>query len=57
MTVLLTLFSIVFVFPISCFTVGFKPACKRVGIFVLVGFVVDVLLGTLAFMFTSGYVF
>lgn len=40
MTILMTFFgSIVFVF--SCFTVGFKSAMKRLGLFALTGFIID----------------
>lgn len=47
MTIILTLVGLVVMF-ISCFTVGFKSAMKRLGMFALTGFVIDVLLATLA---------
>lgn len=52
MTIIMTLIGMV-VFTISTFTVGFKPAFKRFGGFVLVGFIIDVLFIALAFLIAT----
>ena len=56
MTVILTLIGIV-VFFVSCFTVGFKPAFKRMAGFSITGLIIDVLLGFLGALFIYGYGF
>lgn len=44
MTVILTLFGLM-VFAVSCFTVGFKRAFKRLAGFAITGLILDVLIG------------
>lgn len=56
MTVLLTLFGLI-VFVVSCFTVGFKTAFKRLATFAIAGLIIDVFIGTVAFLFTYGFMF
>lgn len=55
MTVILTLFGFL-VFVFSCFTVGFKSAYKRLVSFAIAGLIIDVAIGTLAFVM-SVYVY
>lgn len=49
MTIIMTMIGMV-VFTISIFTVGFKPAFKRLGAFILVGFIIDCLFILLALL-------
>jgi hypothetical protein len=54
MTVILTLVGVI-VFFVSCFTVGFKLAFKRLAGFAVTGLILDVILGVSAFMFSYGH--
>ncbi len=46
MTVILTLFGLM-VFAVSCFTVGFKRAFKRLAGFAVTGLILDVIIGVI----------